>query len=134
MRGFFATFSSKRLFSTIHNLPNYCKIFTPSSRSSIPTVRPQPSSRRQLRTVITQPHPRHHPHPPPTHPPQVNISVSGVTDNTIFSSASVPPNVTSPSEGGGGLTGIIQSAINQVFRGSNWSATSQPQSGQLIDN
>merc|ERR1711879_1012858 len=49
--------------------------------------------------------------------------------NNSSSRASVPPNVTSPSEGGGGLTGIIQSAINQVFRGSNWSATSQPQSG-----
>merc|ERR1711879_719227 len=47
--------------------------------------------------------------------------------NNSSSTASVPPNVTSPSEGGGGLTGIIQSAINQVFRGSNWSATSQPQ-------
>ena len=66
--------------------------------------------------------------PEQTQPSDNTNSSSSSTNASTSTSSAVPPTVTTPT-GGGGLSGIIQSAISQVFRGSNWSATSQPQSG-----
>ena len=60
--------------------------------------------------------------------PSDNTNSSSINASSSTSS-SVPPTVTTPT-GGGGLSGMIHSAISQVFRGSNWASTSQPQSGQ----
>jgi len=62
-----------------------------------------------------------------TQPSDNTNSSSSSTNASTSTSSSVPPTVTTPT-GGGGLSGMIQSAISQVFRGSNWAPTSQPQS------
>jgi len=59
-------------------------------------------------------------------------SEASSTTSSFSTTSSEPSSSSSSSEGGaaagGGLTGIIQSALNQVFRSSNWSSQSQPSS------
>merc|ERR1711862_223407 len=51
------------------------------------------------------------------------------TDSSFMSSSTSAP-ITPGGSQAGGLSGIIQSALNQVFRSSNWS--SQPQTGKIM--
>merc|ERR1711862_9200 len=51
------------------------------------------------------------------------------TDSSFMSSSTSAP-ITPGGSQAGGLSGIIQSALNQVFRSSNWS--SQPQTGANV--